>query len=65
MVRINDLEFDERPHSDDPDFWDVWVGKDKDGEIVEREVNWSEIANEWQMKKSSQSEGDIGSENSG
>ena len=65
MVRINDLKPDERPHSNDPDFWDVWVGKDKDGKIVEREVNWSEIADEWQMKKSSQSKEDIGSENSG
>lgn len=49
MVRMNDLSLDERPHSDDPDFWDVWTGKDKDGNPVERKVNWSEIANEWQM----------------
>ena len=56
MVRMNDLNFDERPHSDDPDFWDVWTGKDKDGNPVERTVNWSEIANEWQMKKSPKSE---------
>lgn len=52
MVRMNDLNIDERPHSDDPDFWDVWTGKDKDGNPVERTVNWSEIANEWQMKES-------------
>ena len=58
MVRMNDLDFDERPHSDDPDFWDVWTGKDKDGNPVERKVNWSEIANEWQMKKSIESEKD-------
>ena len=58
MVRMNDLNFDERPHSDDPDFWDVWTGKDKDGKTVERRVNWSEIANEWQMKESLESEKD-------
>ena len=56
MVRMNDLSLDERPHSDDPDFWDVWTGKDKDGNPVERTVNWSEIANEWQMKESPKSE---------
>ena len=56
MVRMNDLNFDERPHSDDPDFWDVWTGKDKDGNPVERTVNWSEIANEWQMKELPKSE---------
>ena len=55
MVRMNDLNFDERPHSDDPDFWDVWTGKDKDGKSVERKVSWSKIANEWQMKKSIES----------
>ena len=56
MVRMNDLNLDERPHSDDPDFWDVWTGKDKDGNPVERTVNWSEIANEWQMKELPKSE---------
>lgn len=56
MVRMNDLNFDERPHSDDPDFWDVWTGKDKDGKDVERRINWSKIANEWQMKESPKSE---------
>ena len=56
MVRMNDLIFDERPHSDDPDFWGVWTGKDKGGNPVERTVNWSEIASEWQMKESPKSE---------
>ena len=56
MVRMNNLSLDERPHSDDPDFWDVWTGKDKDGKTVERKINWSEIANEWQMKESLESE---------
>ena len=29
MVNINFLAENERPHSDDPNFWDVWTGKDK------------------------------------
>ena len=58
MVRMNDLIFDERPHSDDPDFWSVWTGKDKDGKTVERTVNWPEIAKEWQMKESLKPEKD-------
>ena len=56
MVRMNNLNLDERPHSDDPDFWDVWTGKDKDGNPVKRKVNWPEIASEWQMKESPKSE---------
>lgn len=44
MVRMNDLAEDERPHSEDPDFWDVWQGTSK------RNVNWQSIADEWQMK---------------
>ena len=42
LVRMNDLQKDERPHSDDPDFWDVWT------RALERQVDWEEIANEWQ-----------------
>lgn len=43
MVRINDLEDHERPHSDDPDFWAVW-SRDED-----REINWDKIAKDWQQ----------------
>ncbi|MBN2103055.1 DUF87 domain-containing protein [bacterium] len=50
MVRMNDLAEHERPHSDDPDFWDVWTGKNDKGEIVSRKIDWKEIADEWQMK---------------
>ena len=48
MVRMNDLQYHERPHSDDPDFWEVWSRKKK------REVDWDQISEEWQQ--SSQSE---------
>ena len=43
MVRMNDLENDERPQSDDPDFWDVWSGAE------ERPIDWKKIADEWQQ----------------
>jgi hypothetical protein len=29
-----------RPKSDDPDFWAVWSDKSRDGEAIERGVNW-------------------------
>lgn len=48
MVRMNDLSDEERPHSDDPDFWDVWSGKDKDGNDVNRLINWQNIVDDWQ-----------------
>jgi len=41
-VRINYLDEKYRPKSDDPEFWDVWTGKEV------REVNWDNIASEWQ-----------------
>ena len=52
MVRMNDLSDEERPHSDDPDFWDVWSGKNKEGEDVKREIDWTMIVNDWLSKDS-------------
>ena len=46
IVRMNDLPKDQQPQSDDPDFWNVWTGKEK------REVNWKKIADIWQEKRS-------------
>jgi hypothetical protein len=54
MIRMNDLEDHERPHSDDPDFWDVWSGKDEEGQPVARDINWQKIADIWQMNDSSE-----------
>jgi hypothetical protein len=45
MVRMNDLSDEERPHSDDPDFWDVWAGDSP------RKINWKDITDDWQMKE--------------
>lgn len=50
LVRMNDLPWAQQPQSDDPDFWEVWTGKNADGENVERAVYWAGIANEWQQQ---------------
>ncbi len=42
LVRMNDLAADQRPKSDDPNYWDVWTGAD------ERAVNWQDVARNWQ-----------------
>lgn len=42
LTKILDIPKKNRPESDDPDFWDVWTGKKR------RDVNWHEIADEWQ-----------------
>jgi len=43
LVQISSLPDDQRPKSDDPDFWDVWSGKEK------REVDWKKITDDWQQ----------------
>ncbi len=48
MVRMNDLSDAERPHSDDPDFWNVWTGKDNNDNDVIRNVDWVKIVEDWQ-----------------
>lgn len=45
LVEINELPESHRPKSKDPEFWDVWVNKEK------REINWKKIADNWQEKK--------------
>lgn len=42
MVQMKHLPDEMRPSSDDPEFWKVWTGEDK------RDVNWDEIAKDWQ-----------------
>jgi len=48
MVRMDDLPKKQQPHSDDPDFWDVWTGQNEKGEEVRRTMDWAPIATEWQ-----------------
>ncbi len=43
LIRMNDLPKEQQPLSDDPDFWDVWTGKET------RDVNWEEVAKDWQQ----------------
>ena len=53
LVQMNALPEGQRPKSDDPDFWSVWSGKKENeiGEIeaVERTVDWTAIAEDWQQ----------------
>jgi len=53
LVQMNNLPKDQRPKSDDPDFWAVWSGdgldKDSEGSAVERTVDWQAIAADWQQ----------------
>jgi DNA helicase HerA-like ATPase len=47
LVRMNDLPQAQQPHSDDPDFWEVWTGTCKTG----RPIDWEKIADDWQQKE--------------
>jgi hypothetical protein len=53
LVQMNNLPKDQRPKSDDPDFWAVWSGDglavDAAGQPMERVVDWEAIAAEWQQ----------------
>lgn len=53
LVQMNSLPKDQRPKSDDPDFWAVWSGEgleeDEHGQKVERSVDWQSIAADWQQ----------------
>lgn len=50
LVKIDDLPKSQQPHSDDPDFWNVWTGVDEEGAAVERKADWKPIADDWQGK---------------
>lgn len=48
LVKMNDLPQSQQPHSDDPDFWTVWTGKDAEGKPVDRKADWKNVADNWQ-----------------
>lgn len=48
LVKMNDLPREHQPHSDDPEFWDVWTGKNVQGEPIHRETDWKAVAEDWQ-----------------
>ena len=50
LVKIDELPAAHRPHSADPDFWNVWSGVDEKGRSVERGVDWKNIADLWQLR---------------
>ncbi len=52
MVKMRTLPKSQCPQSEDPDFWDVWTGKN------ERKIDWSKIAEEWQNKKNREEDND-------
>ncbi len=53
LVQMDSLPKEQRPKSDDPDFWAVWSGEgleeDEHGQKIERSVNWQAIAADWQQ----------------
>ena len=49
LVQMKALAKEHQPKSNDPDFWAVWSGKDDNGKTVERTVDWTTIADEWQQ----------------
>lgn len=47
LVEMRFLDKEQRPQSNDPNFWDVWTGKEK------REIDWNKIVEDWQGVKHS------------
>lgn len=41
LVEMAELPESQRPHSADPDFWEVWTG------AKEREIDWKKVADDW------------------
>ena len=41
LVRMNELPKEQRPQSDDPDFWNVWTGG------RECDMDWTRIEEDW------------------
>lgn len=56
LVKMHDLPESQRPRSDDPDFWDVWTGKNEKDETVKREIDWKTVAEDWQQGSTERSE---------
>lgn len=50
LVKMDNLPKTQQPHSDDPDFWNVWTGHDVEGKDVVRKAEWKPIADDWQGK---------------
>jgi hypothetical protein len=48
LTHIRELPQIQQPQSEDPDFWAVWTGKDDEGRVVERKIDWKALAESWQ-----------------
>lgn len=42
LIKMTTLPESQRPRSDDPNFWDVWIG------VEDRPINWGDIVADWQ-----------------
>ena len=49
LAEVRELPDEQRPHSPDPAFWDVWTG------ATECELDWSEVSKSWVASPSSTS----------
>jgi len=47
LVRIKELKDSQRPRSNDPDFWNVWTGKDDNNNEIKRDPNWRRVVEDW------------------
>ncbi|WDA22957.1 DUF87 domain-containing protein [Aeromonas hydrophila] len=48
LVKMKSLSKSQQPHSNDPDFWDVWTRADPDGQRVDRKPEWGRVVDDWQ-----------------
>lgn len=48
LVRMSNLPEQQRPRSEDPEFWGVWLGKNEKGQSISRGADWSRICERWQ-----------------
>ncbi|WP_263418403.1 ATP-binding protein [Terriglobus albidus] len=58
LVKMNDLPVAHQPKSDDPDFWNVWTGRDDTGDVVLRPARWKDVAEQWQGAQAEEQEED-------
>jgi len=52
LVEMRFLDKEHRPQSNDPNFWDIWTGKEK------REIDWTKVVNDWQGIKTTEEKED-------
>lgn len=56
LVQMNHLPESQQPQSDDPDFWEVWIGREK------RDVDWKDVADDWQQINTTLKDGEESNE---